>query len=601
MFGYACATLLLTLCLSLQENTADQTDWSDGPGEPGPLLQWSNSFSESEFINWTDQEGAVFLQTDCDEKLIAGDYGNASFLACCDFNDDGYIDVACTSYGDDQLAWYENMDGGCTWTEHLIESYLPLACVLSTGDIDKDGIPDLMCASEGGDGICWWRNNNWAESWTKIEVDTSCNYPFSVEPADFDRDGDMDICAALYGQGDIVWYSNDDSIGTQWTKHIIEGAFPSAWWAVPGDFNGDGIEDVAGARHGGEINWWENDGNGEFTTTHSITTDYLQCTTIRNCDLNGDMCPDVAACSNAGEIAWWENSSQGDVWVEHVIDDNLEGSWSLWAEDLDNDGDQDVIGNDREGDCVYWYENIDGSGTLWMRWTLDQGMDMSNDVNAADLDNDGFPDPIATFGGDNTIYWWKLSQEFNPMGTLASSILYMGEDAQWGIIHWESDEPSGTDIQVWVKAGDTIDSMGDWVEIPESGVDLSAYIPDNTRYLQYSLSLTSSTGLESPSFNYISFDWIPMGLPENRRDEIHLGLPSPNPANCFLSIPIESGNTSQTELRVFDVAGRCVSYRLVPENENSFCIDCSRLPAGTYVARLCGGKHFDSAGFSVLR
>lgn len=599
MSRYTVIALLCTFCLTANSNTVEQSDWCAGPGENGPVTEWALKFQESQCINWADKSGELTLQTTAEDHLIASDFGNASFLACADYNNDGQTDVACASYGDNQLAWFENLGNGASWEEHLIESYLPEACVISTGDIDQNGMPDLMCASEGGDGICWWRNNNWAESWTKNEVDPSCTYPFSVEPADFDGDNDIDLCGALFGKGDIVWYSNDDSLGTQWTTHIIEDGFPQAWWAVPGDFNCDNIPDVAGARHGGEINWWENDGSGNFTVEHSIATGYTQCTTIRNCDLNGDNVPDVAATSNNGRLAWWENSSQGSAWTQHIIDDDLTGAWSLWAEDMDNDGDQDVIGNDRKGDCVYWYENLDGSGTLWMRWLLNQGMDMSNDVNAADLDNDGIPDPIATFGGDNTVYWWKLSDEFQLEGTLHSSVLDMGQDAQWGEISWTSTEQTGTQVQVSVRAGSTVETMSEWALIPYSGTDLSAYIPDNSRYFQYLVTLVSE-GSESPTLNDISLDWIPMGVSQGEMNGTRLGLPHPNPVSGSLTIPLVQPQGSYGEIRIMDQTGRCIFITSVHGNAPVVQTDCSDLPAGAYHVTLINGEKLSSAAFTVL-
>lgn len=600
MFRFTSAVLLFTLCLRSNGETVGQTDWSAGPGEAGPVTQWDESFDVSQFVNWAAQPGELTLQTAFEENLIADDFANASFLACADFNNDGWCDVACTSYGDDQLAWFENHGGGVGWTEHLVEAYLPDACVVSTSDIDQDGMPDLVCASEGGDGVCWWRNNDWAGSWTKNEVDTSCNYPFSIEAADFDQDDDIDLCAALYGRGEIVWYCNNDSLGTSWTKHVIKSGFTSAWWAVTDDFNGDGIPDVAGARHGGEINWWENDGTGDFSVEHSITTGYSQCTTIRNCDLNGDDSPDVMASSNTGRIAWWENSSQGGVWIQHIIDDDLQGSWSLWGEDLDNDGDQDVIGNDRKGDCVYWYENLDANGTQWMRRDLNQGMDMSNDVNAADLDNDGFADPIASFGGDGTVYWWKGSELFQPTGSLQSSILDIGQDAEWGEMEWYSSVPSETGIELSVRAGDVPDQLGDWVLIPESGTDLSAFIPDNSRYIQYLVAMTSDCLSESPVLTGLTIHYSAMGIEGEEFQGALMGLAFPNPASVTVTVPINANLAEEGRILFYDQAGRCMTAGVIAPGTSSFSADCSDFPSGNYHILLIRNGRACSAYFMVL-
>jgi len=602
MPGYRFITLLFTIFLTASAEIAVQTDWSSGPGIPGPVSQWEETFDVSEFMDWALSPGQLLLQTGCIEHLIA-DYLNPAFLATADFNNDSIMDVACASYDGDKLFWFENDGTGLNWIEHPVEPYLPAACVISTGDIDKDGDPDLMCASEGGDGVCWWSNENWADSWTKHTVDPNCNYPFSIEPADFDCDGDIDLCAALYGRGEIAWYSNQDSIGTVWKKRIVKDAFPQVWWAVPDDFNGDSIPDIAGARHGGDIFWWENDGTGNSWTEHPITTGYSLCTTIRNCDLNGDGAPDIAASSSGPMIAWWENSNSGLQWIQHTVDSNLVGSWSLWAEDMDNDGDQDLIGNDRAGDHVYWYENLDSEGTLWMRWLLDDGTDMSNDVNAADLDGDGYPDPIATFGGDNSIYWWKLTDVYEDNGFLESSILDMGQDAQWGTITWVEDTPAGTEVQVSVRAGDFPDSLGEWVPVLSSGDDLSAYIPDNSWFFQYRIDLTAASGTSTPVFSDLSIEWDPMGIPGSSR-QLTLGTPFPNPARSEIVIPLNLPFENGISLTVHDLYGRQVAVIQNPETlmENeSISWNCNGLPSGEYYILLKGNGHTFKSEFVILR
>jgi hypothetical protein len=64
---------------------------------------------------------------------------------------------------------------------------------------------------------------------------------------DWDRDGDLDaVCVANYegymGVVHVVWNDGAGQLGNKWSRRLIEGR---AVDAAPGDFDGDGIQDVA--------------------------------------------------------------------------------------------------------------------------------------------------------------------------------------------------------------------------------------------------------------------------------------------------------------------------------------------------------------------
>jgi hypothetical protein len=84
-----------------------------------------------------------------------------------------------------------------------------------------------------------------------------------------DGDGDMDLVSAAdlganNTDGDISWYENDGN--QNFTKRTVTTSFDYAYWVVPVDMDGDGDVDMVGSAQGGspanyigKIGWWKSD------------------------------------------------------------------------------------------------------------------------------------------------------------------------------------------------------------------------------------------------------------------------------------------------------------------------------------------------------
>ena len=138
-----------------------------------------------------------------------------------------------------------------------VKTNLPLSDIDGDGDIDVLG---ASAASSVDDDISWWENlDGSGTSWTKHIVDGDFWNTRSVYAEDIDRDGDMDILGASYNECDIAWWENLNGSCTVYDKHlIIDGDFPGATSVYMEDINGDGIKDVIGASLTWDlINWWD--------------------------------------------------------------------------------------------------------------------------------------------------------------------------------------------------------------------------------------------------------------------------------------------------------------------------------------------------------
>jgi hypothetical protein len=99
---------------------------------------------------------------------------------------------------------------------------------------------------------------------TKHIIDDSFSSAYSVYAEDIDSDGDIDVIGCGFASDDVAWWENN---GLQnFTKHDIDNSFIGACCAFAIDINLDGnIDILAAARGGDEIAWWENDGNENFS------------------------------------------------------------------------------------------------------------------------------------------------------------------------------------------------------------------------------------------------------------------------------------------------------------------------------------------------
>ena len=102
-----------------------------------------------------------------------------------------------------------------------------------------------------------------------------------------------------------------------------------------------------------KIAWYENDGNGNFGSSHVITVSAngASCVYASDIDSDGDM--DVLSASSAdNKIAWYENNGTGNFTYYEIAPPDVYGVGSVFAADLDNDGDMDIM-----SDKIGWYRN----------------------------------------------------------------------------------------------------------------------------------------------------------------------------------------------------------------------------------------------------
>lgn len=516
---------LLTPALVLAGPTHTQTDWSAGPGTPGPVTAWQSAFASESAAAWRPIPGQFTLaatpRPNSVQHIINHDEDIPVRACVGDLDGDGVNDLIVADPLTDPFAdvgdirWYR-WDGGQWVRNYVTEGGLHGAWHVDTADVDGDGDTDVIaCAYYGSgahhdppppDGLGRDGHFVWFENLAGDASDWEMHYVAHrywgaryVEAGDADGDGDIDLVGASEltdgiweEDGDVTWFENVDGGGLEWTAHQIETDFASGFVAHFGDIDGDGDLDIIGTDYQ-RIAWYENrNGDGSLWLRRFVTTDLIGAVSCDLGDIDGDGDLDVVAGAyNTSQLLWYDNTSgTGSTWFPRYVV-NAPGTQGVHVRDVDGDSDLDVYIT--RGDDIYWIEHVSGDGVVWMPHLIAVG-DSRMWVSPGDVNSDGKLDALVT---DEGIYnnapqftWYDLTQ-FVSDGQLTSSILDGGSAPDWSDMTWDAVEPGGT-LTVEVRAGSDSGNLGDFVTVPLSGSNLADLVDPAARYLQYRIVMTAS-------------------------------------------------------------------------------------------------------------
>ena len=273
---------------------------------------------------------------------------------------------------------------------------------LAVGDFNRDGIPDFAVANfynanitvllgDGAGGI---------NSATPQQFSTGTN-PVSVAVGDFNADGIQDLAVANQGSNNVTVLLGNQSGGfaeAQGSPFATgPGQGPSS--LVVGDFNGDGVQDLAGSGGAGVIVLLGN-GTGGFTASSSTTTTVGP--EIVAADFNGDGILDLAGSGGAGVIVLLGNGTGGFTASSSTTP--AMGSQIVVA-DFNGDGILDLAGVNFDHVTVLLGN---GSGKFTVNSGSPYAVSQYNSplltsLVAGDFNGDGFADLAVSGVGDPTI------------------------------------------------------------------------------------------------------------------------------------------------------------------------------------------------------
>lgn len=584
---------IMALALSAY-SSATQTDWSGGPGYPGPVTEFSTDFSIDTDVNWVSQ-GSIRLRHACEYTVD----DHVSFAECAcngDMDGDGDIDIVGASWYTGDIFWWANDNGtGSQWTCHSIDENFEWPQSLNLTDVDNDGDLDVVGASWVDGRIVWWENLiDSSGTWPIHTVDDQFNGAYCVTSADINGDGHIDIIGTCGYDRDVTWWNNTDGTGTVWTENIIDDQFIGRCVASD-DIDGDGDKDVIGASSSSDlVSWWENiDGTGATWVEHVVSSAISGPKVVKTDDIDGDGFRDIISASFVEDyVVWWSNTDgTGTTWNIHLVEDSFEMPRSLGSADFDDDGDRDIVCGGWNEHPVSWWENSSGSGTDWIEHLIEGNSSGSSSVSVGDINGDGAPDVVASHRIDDAVVWWDLMQ-YSFSGAVESSILDTGEEPSWDTLEWNATGPPETSVYMQVRASNSSSNMGPWSDTLYTPCSLQGILTDGHRYVQYRAILLSEATDTTCILLDVTLNWNPLGMSEDPEGTTSaLLLPfRRNPSVNTAVIHYRSGGDHPVELQVFDIAGRMVwEYSDQTGAPGLKQISVNGLPPGVYSCRLLSG------------
>lgn len=358
--------------------------------------------------------------------------------AWADYNNDGYLDLYVSNYGDTNIFYKNNGDG--TFTDVSDDAGVDdggNGAGIAWGDCDNDGYPDLYLVNDVGAGYgaenLLYKNNGdgtFADIAGTAGV-TSVGYGLCVSWVDYDGDGLLDFYVTnnvhaifCYGQSNRLYRNKGgnlfedvtesagvgemgNSMGVSWCDYDNDGDldmmvihFASPYLGSPEDNpsvlyrnNGDGTftdaSAISGINHldGGHAGIWgdyDNDGDMDLFITNNSTTI--------------SQSPPI---STSGKNVLYRNNNDGtftdvtDAAGLGAVATSIEATWV----DYDNDGHLDlhvVNGGIQKDEPDNLYRN-NGDGTFTDVAETAGVLNTGNGEGAAwgDYNNDGFMDLYA--------------------------------------------------------------------------------------------------------------------------------------------------------------------------------------------------------------
>jgi hypothetical protein len=111
---------------------------------------------------WANSDGVGGSWT---MKMIQDGFGGAESVVARDLDGDTDTDIAAAASGDDEVTWWENVDGsGGTLTKHVLNTNFGGACFVYVEDVNGDGMNDVVCCAGDANETRWWNLTTLAPS-----------------------------------------------------------------------------------------------------------------------------------------------------------------------------------------------------------------------------------------------------------------------------------------------------------------------------------------------------------------------------------------------------------------------------------------------------
>jgi hypothetical protein len=252
---------------------------------------------------------------------------------------------------------------------------------VGVADTNGDGIPDLLITPYGGFGVLLGNGDGTFRSGPTQELE-GVQFITGVTPVDLNGDGKVDVVLAAVDV--IVLFGNGNgSFGGKTTYSVSD----SLGAPVVGDFNGDGIPDIAAVGDKG-VWLFTGKGGGAFNAGELIPFN-ANGWELSAADFNGDGKLDLAVTTGTG-IAVLLGNGDGTFAIEPYV--AAGPSYHLAVGDLNGDGHMDIAAQIAGSSYLYLYF---GNGTGGFEGPEFTDLESGGAFRIGDVNGDGIPDLIS--------------------------------------------------------------------------------------------------------------------------------------------------------------------------------------------------------------
>lgn len=320
---------------------------------------------------------------------------NAETIELCagDFNEDGFEDIVTANDNNGNITFLNGLGDGRFGSQALLTGLQGGG--LAAGDFDEDGDIDIVGMNEAQSAFSISLNNG------DGSFGATQFYPigFSADQVvvdDLTGEGHLDLITHSVN-GFLIWTGNGD--GTFQSFDQIPSSSPASGGqrtVVLGDFDGDGMQDIAGTfASANELSVCYADAIGEYSSSTTITTgNYPRYLTAG--DLNNDGIDDLAVtCNEANEVHVLYGATNGTLSAPVVLQtgNSPEGATIF---DANEDGWNDIaIVSPNSNDYLVYMSNSGDLSSVYSG-NLPTGSNAGG-LTHADVNGDGHLDLIVGF------------------------------------------------------------------------------------------------------------------------------------------------------------------------------------------------------------
>ena len=362
----------------------------------------TNAFSESVSVLLNDGHGGFSVPNNYTVMMPSG-------VAVGDFNGDGKLDVAVC--GARTVNNIEVLLGNGNGTMHGAFSYdyqgggsagSPEGTIAA--DVNNDGKPDLIAADASGRITILSNSGNFNFAAIQPTNPVAVDFPGGLAAGKMTTSGNVDVVAASRMAISVLRGLGNGTFSTPLVQTINAGTHKIAL----GDFNGDGIPDVAFtqadvAGTGMSFGVLLGKGDGTFLSSATVFAATGLLNGIAAADLNGDGYLDIAVADVQGGFG----NGTVDIFLGNGHGGFTSAGGALVGRypaaiipvDVNKDGKVDLVvldtGNGQSGAVNVFLGHGDGTFAAAVRYPLTS---LGTDLVVADFNGDGWPDFAAGDG-----------------------------------------------------------------------------------------------------------------------------------------------------------------------------------------------------------